>query len=99
MTGASRTATAVTFLAEDDEARRLVVSWPLVPTELRDAAMLHAWSAASGVPLSRVQRLAQVLLRHELCRADGTVDPEALRVIQHVAAELLRSTPKKGRSR
>jgi len=96
VTDPSRTATAVAVLAEDPDARRLVVAWPLVEAGLTDTALLVAWSRVSAVPLSRVRRLGEVLVRHGICRPDRTVDPEATRVVQHLAAEVLRT---KNRSR
>ncbi len=95
MTDANRTAVAVTLLADDEQARRLVISWPLVPRELEGRRVLVEWSKVSGVPISAVERLSVPLARHQICNPDRTVDPEALRVIAHVAADSLRS----GRSR
>lgn len=98
MTDPARTAVAVTFLAEDTDARRLVLAWPTIPRDLEGAALARIWGRAAGVPASRTVRLGELLLRHELVRPDGSVDPEALRVIQHVAAETLR-TAKRRKSR
>ena len=95
MSDASRAAVAVTFLADDEDARRAVLSWPLVPPGLSERGAISAWSRISGVPLTRMRRLADTLRRHELCREDRTVDPEASRVIQHVAAEALRTTKRR----
>lgn len=95
MTGANRTAVAVTFLANDEEARRMVLAWPLVDADLEDASALRAWARAAGVPASRARRIADVLLCHEICKADGSVDAEAIRVIEHVAAESLRKRGKR----
>lgn len=91
MSDPTRTATAVTLLAGDEIARRMVLAWPLVGRELRDRALLVAWSKAAAVPLSELMRRADALRRHGLCRDDGIVDPEALRVVQHVAAQALRA--------
>ncbi len=90
MSDPSRAAIAVTFLAEDADARRAVLSWTLLPPGLSERALLATWSRASGVPRSRLRRIADTLRGHGICRDDGTVDPEATRVIQHVAAEALR---------
>ena len=95
MSDASRAATAVTFLAEDEEARRAVLSWPLVPRGLSERALLSAWTRASGVPRSRLRRLSDALRGHGICRDDGTVDPEAIRVVQHLAAEQLRTSKRR----
>ncbi len=95
MTDPARTAIAVMFLANDEEARRATLSWPLVPTGLSDRALVTAWSHASGVPKTRLRRLSVTLRRHGICRDDRTVDPEATRVIQHVAAETLRATKRR----
>jgi len=97
MTDPARTAIAVLFLANDEDARRAAISWPLVPTGLSDRATVTAWSHASGVPRTRLRRLAVTLRRHGICREDRTLDPEAARVIQHVAAEALRG-PKRRKS-
>lgn len=91
MSDANRTAVAVTLLFEDADARRLTLSWPLVEPHLRDTSLLVTWARVSGVPLSRVKRLSEVLLRHGLCREGRSIDPEALRVCQHFAAEQLRA--------
>ena len=92
MTQVNRTAIAVTFLANDEDARRVTLSWPLVDPDLHSEQMRAAWSRTSGVARSKLERLAEVLLRHEICKADRTIDPEAARVIQHVAAETLRTS-------
>lgn len=97
MADPSRTSVAVTLLLDDAEARRLIVSWPLVPPHLDGAAMVHAWSRRSGVALTRTIRLAEVLIAHGLCAPDRTVDPEAERVVAHVAAQALRATGRKKR--
>jgi hypothetical protein len=90
VTDPERTTIAVTLLASDPVARRLVVSWPRVDPSLQDRAALVAWARLSGVPFSQVQRTGTVLLRQLVCREDRTVDPEAQRVCQHLAAEQLR---------
>ncbi|MCE9636449.1 MAG: hypothetical protein K8T90_12155 [Planctomycetes bacterium] len=92
MTDAARTAVAVSILAKDESARLLVLSWGLVEAALVDREALLAWSRVSGVAVRQVERIAPVLLAHGLCKQDRTVDPEALRVCQHVAANYLRST-------
>lgn len=93
----ARTAAAVAILVEDRDAQRLAVSWHLVEPGLRDAALRIAWSRVSGVPLSVVSRRAEVLIRHGICREDRSLEPEAARVLQHLAAETLRSTQRRRR--
>lgn len=92
MSDPTRTAIAVSVLARDEAARALVLSWSLVDPALEDRALLVAWSRVSGVAVRVVERLAPVLLGHGLVKQGGIVDPEALRVCQHVAANYLRST-------
>ena len=87
---ALRTAVLVELLAGNPDARRATVSWSLVPRRLRDAAMVSAWSKCSGLPRSQLELVAEMLLQHKVCLPDRTVDPEALRIIQHLAAETLR---------
>lgn len=91
MSAPERTTIAVTLLATDADARRLVLAWPQLDPALRERAALVAWGRMAGVPFSKVLRVAPVLLRQGLCREDRTVDPEATRVCQHLAAEALRS--------
>lgn len=92
MSDPARTAIAVTLLATDEPARRLVLAWALVPPGLRGARLLVAWSRLAAVPRLQTERLAHGLFAHQIVHEDRTVDPEALRVVQHVAAETLRST-------
>jgi hypothetical protein len=96
MSDPQRVATAVTLLGHCEAARRLVLSWPLVPAGLSRRKALVEWSRVSGVALAETQRLAEVLFAHALVREDRTVDAEATRVVQHVAAEQLRGA---GRTR
>ena len=74
---AARVAVCVTVLADDPAARRMLVSWPLLPRELKDRALLREWARVAGVGFSVAERTAYVLERHGLVRADGTIDPEA----------------------
>ena len=97
MSAPSRAAIAVTFLADDAHARRAALSWPLLPEGLSERELLATWSRASGVPRSRLRRISDVLRGHGICRDDRTVDEEALRVIQHFAAESLRGTQRRPR--
>ena len=92
MSDPNRTAIAVTVLAEDLAARKLRLAWPLVPRGLPHIAATAQWSRVSGVALVQTRRLAEVLFAHRLVHEDGTVDPEALRVVHHLAAETLRGT-------
>ena len=96
MSDLKRIAVAVTLLAEDPTARRLVVSWQLVPPKLTGRRMLRAWARLAGVDLAAVDRLAPGLQAHEICRPDRTIDPEAGNVINHVAAAMLRKGRKGG---
>lgn len=93
----ARTAAAVALLADDRDAQRMAISWHLVEPGLRDAAMRVAWARVSGVPLSVVSRRAAVLIGHGICREDRTVEPEADRVLQHLAAERLRAAQRSRR--
>lgn len=92
MSDPARTAVAVSVLAKSEPARLLVHSWPLVRPTLTGRAMYAEWARASGLALRQAERLGAVLLAHQLCRADRTVDPEATRVVNHVAASYLRAT-------
>ena len=96
MSDATRAAIAVTLLGDDAEARRLCLAWPSVDHKLTARALHLAWGRRAGVAASRVARIAPALLGQGLCREDGTVDPEATRVLQHVAAERLRGRPGRG---
>lgn len=96
MTDASRTTVAVTLLADDPVARRIVLAWHLVPPELTGVQMLLRWSRLACVGMPDLEQRADTLMAHGVCRADRTVDPEALRVLQHLAAEMLR-TPSRHR--
>jgi hypothetical protein len=88
---AARTAVAIAYLANDEPARRLVLAWPLLPKELKGRALLREWSRLAGVSLSIAERTTYVLTQHQLVRSDGTVDPEAMKVVTHLAATALRS--------
>lgn len=90
MSDANKTATAVSFLATDEVARRMCLAWPLVPPELKDRQLLREWARLAGVSLSIAERTAYVLTKHHLVNDDRTLDPEASRVITHVAAATLR---------
>jgi len=90
MSDANRTAVAVTLLAGDEAARRLVLSWPLVAKEMKDRAVIAEWAKVAGISFSLAERLSHALFRHQICLPDRSVDPEALKVCQHVAAATLR---------
>lgn len=92
MTDSSRTATLTTLLADDPTLRKLVVSWPIVAPEFSGRVAIAEWSRVSGVARSRVERAAELLFRHQICRPDRTVDVEAVRIVSHYAAESLRGT-------
>ncbi len=94
----NRTATAVAFLVADMVAQRLALSWPLVDGRSEERAVLRAWAQAAGVPRSDTRRVGRALRLHGICRDDGTVCPEAERVLQHEAAEALRGSPRRRRS-
>jgi hypothetical protein len=93
----ARTVTAVTLLADDSPARKLVVSWPLVPKELTGRPALVEWARLAGVALAHAERLSYVLFRHDVCREDRTVDPDAMKVVSHFAVETLRAAKRSGR--
>lgn len=78
---------AVTLLAESEEARRLVVSWRLVPRDASGTDLLLTWARVSAVRYHEVERWAPVLEAHGICRADRTVDPDAMRAVKHLAAQ------------
>ena len=80
----------VELLAGNAEARRAVVSWPLVPPRAAGARMLEAWAKCSGIDVDVLESIADMLFSHSVCGPDRTVDPEALRIIQHIAADTLR---------
>jgi hypothetical protein len=88
---AGRVAVCVTVLADDAAARRMLVAWPLLPRELKDNMKLREWSRIAGVSFSVARRTAYVLQKHGLVRDDGSIDPEAARVVAHLAAEQLRN--------
>ncbi|MCG3134751.1 MAG: hypothetical protein HMLKMBBP_02112 [Planctomycetes bacterium] len=92
MSDPARTAVAVSVLAKSEPARMLVLAWPLVGPSLAARALLTEWARLSGLPVRQVERLGAVLRAHQLCREDRTVDPEATRVVNHVAAAYLRAT-------
>ncbi len=85
-----RTAVLTTLLHGDESARRLLVSWPAVSGHPSEHATLAEWARAAGVPRTLARRLADMLFSHAICRPDHSVDPEAVRIVQHVAAEQLR---------
>lgn len=88
---ALRTAVLVELLADNPNARRAVVSWPLVPKAARSRPrLLEAWAKCSGLDVDDVDAIADMLFSHAVCLPDRTVDPEALRIIQHLAADTLR---------
>jgi hypothetical protein len=89
---AARVAVCVTLLGDDPAARRMLISWPLLPTALTDRARLREWARLSGVAVSVAARTAVVLERHGLVLPGGQIDPEAAKVLAHIAATELRST-------
>lgn len=90
MAAPARTLVLVELLAGDADARRAAISWPLVPPGLRGLALLRSWAHCSGIPMARLDSRADMLQRHGICRPDRTVEPEALRVIEHLAADTMR---------
>lgn len=92
MSDPARTAVCVALLARDETARLLVLSWPLVDPALLGREALLAWARASGISIHLVERKAAVLFAHAICLPDRSVDPEATKVCQHIAANYLRST-------
>lgn len=88
---------AVTLLGESDEARRLVVSWPVAPFgDREDPRVLLGWARVAGVPYHAAEHWAPMLFEHGFCRADRTVDAAATRVIHHLAAQRLQARPAGG---
>lgn len=88
-----RTAIVVTLLSDDAAARRLVLAWPHLPRKSKDEAeRLRTWAALAGVSVSDAHRTHEALRVHGICRPDGAVDPAALKLIEHVAVNYLRST-------
>ena len=91
-----RMAVLIELLARDPDARKAVISWPLVSRRLKGRSILTRWSRCSGLSYSRIESLKDMLFEHMVCLPDRTVDPAALRVIAHIAAETMRSrSPKK----
>lgn len=65
------------------ESFRLLVSlWPQAAKSAGAAQRLKRWAELSGLPPSEVHRLSGPLLSGEICRADGTVDPEAALIVR-----------------
>lgn len=89
---AARVAICVTLLADDTAARRMLVSWPLLSPDLKDRARLREWSRLAGVSFSVAERTSYVLERHHLVLDGGQIDPEAAKVLAHIAAAELRTT-------
>jgi hypothetical protein len=88
---------AVTLLGESEEARRLVVSWPVAPFGDRDdPRVLLGWARVAGVTYQATEHWAPMLFEHAICRVDRTVDPAATRVIHHLAAQRLQARPTGG---
>ena len=85
-----RTATLIELLSDDAVARRLVLSWHLVDHAAPSAQVVRDWAEVAGLGVGDVQRCGRMLGAHEICRGDGTVDPEALRIIGHGAARSTR---------
>jgi hypothetical protein len=94
---ASRTATVTTLLHDHPVAQKLVVCWAIISGSPADSSTVIEWAAVAGVPRSTATRVAVMLFRNGICRADHTVDPAALRVVQHQAAERLRSSSRRQR--
>lgn len=90
MDAKTRTAVLVELLARNADARAAVVSWPLVRGAGAGPAAIADWSRCSGIPRGRLVPVAQMLFRHAVCLPDRTVDPEALKIVEHVAAATLR---------
>jgi len=91
----ARTVVLVELLANSPEARRAVLSWPLVRAGGGRIAVLERWSRCAGVEYEALERVAGMLLRHGVCRRDRTVDPAALRIIEHLAAATMRRRSKR----
>lgn len=88
---AARVATCVTILGDDAAARRMLISWPLLPRALKDRARLREWARLAGVSFSVAERTAYVLERHGLVLDGGQIDVEAAKVLAHIAASELRT--------
>ena len=65
------------FLRGNDEAQRVALSWPLLTLAERDAMDCASWAQLAGTSLAVVRRLAPMLMAHDICHDDGTVDPMA----------------------
>jgi hypothetical protein len=94
---AARVAVCVTLLGDDPAARRMLISWPLLPAALTDRARLREWARLSGVPVSVAARTAVVLERHGLVLPGGQIDAEAAKVLAHIAASELRAAQRSRR--
>lgn len=86
---ATRTALCVTLISDSPAARKLLVAWPAVDRSLRGRALYAAWGRAAGVAPSVVARVGHLLVVNRLVVDDGSLDPEAAKVIATLAAQAL----------
>jgi hypothetical protein len=91
-----RAALLIEIFANDADARRAALCWSRVPPKLTGLRMLRAWAKCSGLDLSRVERVADVLRAHEICLPDRTLDAEAVPILEALAAEVLRKMRGRG---
>ncbi len=74
-------------------AQRLAIAWPHVAEVMQerpDEDTSAAWALCAGVPIVAAEKLGAVLLRHGLVREDGSVAPEAIAVMNALAARKLK---------
>jgi hypothetical protein len=81
---------ALVYLRDDLAAQRMVVAWPLLTRDGKQAPSLNEWSKLASVPRHVVARIAPVLQAHEIVRADGTVDPLAEQFVTAQVQSTLR---------
>lgn len=83
------------FLRGNDAAQRLAIAWPLVENRaVAEPDLVREWARLADVPPHVAERLAIVLWRHEICRADGTVDPLAEAFVASLVQKTLPRTRK-----
>lgn len=92
---AKRTVVLFEVLTSSPHVRRAALSWPLVPLGLKRIATLKKWSRVSGIGIDTLEEISEMLIAHDVCRADRTIDPEAERIMGHLVAEQLRKKPKR----
>lgn len=76
-----RTLMRLRFVTEEEQ-QKLVAAWDQVTRRDDSKAMLREWFEAAGIDERYATVLwARSLRKLEICRADGTVDPDIARVL------------------